>query len=397
MQADIDTNLKSQTNSDRKYGPIALWFALRIVSIPVAGFALLYEHRDWALSSPRAFLLRPWFSYDTEYYVRIVRVGYRAGDLTSGFHPLYPWTAKILDYLLHDPVLSLLTVSSIAGFLLTIAFYRLAILDCTKDVSWTTTALFLCWPVTLAIFAPYTEALFLLLAVCCLLEVRKGQFWRAGLAGGLASLTRQHGIFLTLPMAWEIWEASGRNWRTLISHWQRALAIALVPAGYGVWIAYRAFAISDVTPDFSTPQHFIYSVMISPSHYKVFPNQQFLPPWVALWKAVKILWQGGLHWSAYGDALLGGVFIAMFVIGWRHLRTSYRLYSLAIILVALSYHTGSSVNPYTALPRHMLLAFPVFMGVAGGYKFHRLSFVLITLAICQALFLCCFVWQTWVL
>lgn len=377
--------------------PLTLWLILRLVSLPVASFALLYDSRARATASARAFLLLPWYSYDTEYYLRIVRVGYQAGDITPGFHPLYPWTASFLNMLGNNPIVSLMIVSSVSGLLLTTAYYRLAMLDHDTDTAWTATALFLCWPATIAIFAPYTEALFLLLSVCCLFAARRRQFWLAGLAGGLASLTRQTGIFLALPLAWEIWEGSGRNWRNLIDHWQRWFAIALVPAGYGLWIVYRALVINDVKPDFSSHQRFIYSVMISPAHYQVYADQQFLPPWIAVWKALKLLWRGGLHLSAYGDALFGMFFISMLVLAWRHLRTSYKIYSLAIVLVALSLHTGSTANPYTSLPRHLLPALPVFMGLAAAYKFQRLGFVLFILALCQALFLCCFVWQTWVL
>jgi hypothetical protein len=41
---------------------------------------------------------------------------------------------------------------------------------------------------------------------------------------------------------------------------------------------------------------------------------------------------------------------------------SYRLYILIIYLVAFSYYTGP-VHPYMGLPRHMWLAFPIFLGI----------------------------------
>jgi hypothetical protein len=223
------------------------------------------------------------------------------------------------------------------------------------------------------------------------------RFVLAGLMGGLAALTRQHGILLVLPLLWELWEASGPNWRRLITNWKAWLACALVPAGYAVWILYRAFAINDVKPDFSSPQRFIYSVMVSPTAYQIFQDQQFLPPWQSLWKAIVAYWRGNVHDSAYGDAFLAAVFITMFVFSWRYLRTSYKIYSLAVVLIALSLHTGVSLNPYISLPRHLVPAFPVFLGIAQAYQFKRLPLILGILVACQMLFLCCFVWQTWVL
>ena len=392
-----NTSLTTKTIELFKGAPLTLWAALRVSTLLVACLALLYENSGRIAASIRDYILLPWISYDTVYYVRIVNVGYLATDITSGFHPLFPWLARLVNLLFHDSLLSLLLVASCAGLLLTVVFYQLAKQDEDSETAWTATALFLCWPVTIAIFAPYTEALFLLLTTSCLLSARLKRYWLAGLIGGLAALTRQQGLFLVLPLAWEIWEGSNRDWRWLIKRWPRVFAVALVVAGYGFWIIYRAMAINDFAPDFSSPQRFIYSVMVSPKHYQVFAEQQFLPPWIALWKAIVILFRGGLHWSAYGDAFLALVFIAITVIAWKHLRTSHKLYCLAVVLIALSLHTGGTVNPYTSLPRHLLAASPVFIGLAAAYKFQRLRFVLLVLALCQALFLCCFVWQTWVL
>jgi len=377
-----------------KEPPTRLWLVLRLSSFAIASFALLYKSSERATSSVKAFILLPWYSYDTEYYLRIVRNGYQASDITSGFHPLYPWLAALLNVVIQNAIVSLLIVASLCGLLLVVAFYRLTLLDHDKETAWTSTALLLCWPASVAMFAPYTESLFLLLTVLCLIGGRTQRYLLAGLAGGFACLTRQAGLFLVVPLAIEIWEGSDRDLWKCVSSWKNWLAIALVPLGYAVWIAYRALEINDLRPDFSTPQHFIYSVMISPSHYKVFEDQQFLPPWSVLWLALKAYWQGGLHFSAYGNALLGLIFLAMLVFGWRHLRTSYKAYSLTAVLIALSLKTGV---PYTSLPRHLLAAVPVFIGVAATYKFRRLNFVLFILAIMQGLMLCCFVWQTWVL
>lgn len=377
--------------------PVFLWLGLRILTVVTAIFAYLYENGGWAGKSLRVLLTEPWFRYDTFYYIRIVSAGYQPGDVTSGFHPLHPWLATVAAAILGSPIAGLMFVSTIAGLGLTILFYRLARVDLDHDRAWTATALMLCWPVTVAIFVPYTEALYLLLAVSCLLAARKRQFLLAGLMGALAALTRQHGILLVLPLAWELWEASGREFKTLLTSWRAWVSAALVPIGYGIWILYRALAISDFKPDFSSAQRFVYSVMVSPTAYHVYSDQQFIPPWLAAWKAIMAYWKGDLHGSAYGDAFLAVVFIATFIFAWRHLTPSYRIYCLAVLLIALSYHTGTKLNPYVSLPRHMLPAFPIFIGMAQAYRFQRLPFVLGVLIVCQMLYISCFVWQTWVL
>ena len=383
-------------SQSRSGAPVSLWLLLRVLSFPVVLLAFSYDNTGRIVNSFRSFLLTPWYGYDAEYYIAIVRDGYQVGSITANFHPLYPWVSRVVAVVVRDPLVALLVVSSFAGLLLTITLYRLATLDYEHEKAWTATALMLCWPASLAIFAPYTEALFMLLSVCCFLAARKEKFWWASVAGGLATLTRQQGLFLTLPLAWELWDASGRSLRGSVNRWHSWVTILLIPGAYAGWIVYRAIAINDVKADFSSLHGFIYSVMLSPGTFSILDQQQFLPPWTAIWKALTILSRGEVHTAAYGDFMFGVLFIAMFVLGWRFLRTSYQIYSLAIILVALSFHTGQ-INPYISLPRHLVLAFPVFFGVAAAYRLRRPGFVLTMFALCQIGLLCSFVWQNWIL
>jgi Gpi18-like mannosyltransferase len=226
--------------------------------------------------------------------------------------------------------------------------------------------------------------------VCCFWSARQKRFWLAGLLGGLAALTRQQGIFLVIPLVWEVWESRDSEWSKTI---KRALATALVPAGYAVWILYRALAINDVRPEFTSAKKFIYSVMLSPTTYDILGNQQFLLPWIAIFRAAKVLTKKDIYPMAYFDAILAILFITMFALAWRHLRMSYRLYSLIIILVSLSFFTGY-YNPYISLPRHLLLAFPVFIGVTRYRKPSTL--LLVVFAMSQMALLCLFVRQRWV-
>lgn len=393
--ADSIFNQMNESTQATSRLPVWLWSSVRILSVPVAFFAFFSQQDAISITSWRR-LLAPWYAWDAYYYLAIVRDGYKPGDPTANFHPLYPAISALVSVVFREELLSLLLVASFSGLLLTVIFYRLAKLDCDDTQSWQATALLLVSPFSLALFVPYTEALFLLLSVYCFWAARQRRFWVAGVAGCLAVLTRQQGLFLALPLAWEVWESADHNWSKLLSKWSSWLAIALVPLGYVAWILYRAIAINDVSPDFSSPQKFIYSVMISPSTYTILDQQQFLPPWVALWKALQLLWEGRVHWGAYIDSWLGLMFIGMFVLGWRYLQMSYRIYSIVIILVSLSFYTGT-INPYISLPRHLLLAFPVFIGVTSRYRIERFPLLVIFLVICQMGLLFLFVRQRWVL
>jgi hypothetical protein len=376
---------------------VLLWLVLRVVSLVVA--VLAFHSRPAApgivaVTSLRDFLFAPWYVWDVLYYVEIVTNGYQPGSATANFHPLYPGLAKLVAVVARDPLFSLLLVSSIAGLLLTVAFYRLARLDCDEQQAWQATALLLVWPVSVALFLPYTESLFLLLTVYCFYVARDQKFWLAGLIGALATLTRQQGLFLVLPLAWEIWEASERRWSSAL---RKSLPLLLVPAAYVGWIVYRAVAINDVQPDFSSLQKFIHTVMISPTSYAITDQHAFLPPWLTIWKALKVFRSNGISESATFDMALGAAFLGLFILSWRCLRASYRVYCVAIVLIALSFYAGD-IDPFLALPRHLLLAFPVFIGFATRYRLRTvpLVLVLVVLVVAQMGLLRWFIWQSWV-
>lgn len=374
---------------------VLLWIVLRVVSVLVAFLAFRWRPATQGFTtntSLKTIFLLPWYSWDVRYYVEIVRHGYQSGAPTTNFHPLYPWISALLATVIREPLLSLLLVSSIAGILLVINFYRLARLDCNEQQAWHATALLLCWPASIALFLPYTEALFLLLSVYCLFAARHQRFWLAGLAGALATLTRQQGLFLALPLAWEIWEASDRRWSTAL---RRSLPLFLIPAAYALWVVYRAVAINDVHPDFSSLQNFLHTVMISPSSYEITEKHAFLPPWLTIWRGLGAFWRHQVLPYAFIDLALSTGFIALLVLSWRYLRTSNRLYCLAIVLVSLSFYAADE-NPFLAMPRHMLLAFPVFIALAARYQFRRLPFLLFMLIECEMGLLVTFVWQKWV-
>src|SRR4051794_33558498 len=114
---------------------LSLWFVLRAVSVVVAFLAFYWRPARQgvgAITSLTRVFLSPWYAWDVKYYVEIVRNGYQPGSPTANFHPLYPWISALLAAVIREPLLSLLLVSSIAGILLTIKFYRLARLDCNE-------------------------------------------------------------------------------------------------------------------------------------------------------------------------------------------------------------------------------------------------------------------------
>lgn len=376
---------------------IGTWLFLRcMTSLVVAGFSPFYPltflEKTIALWPPApnfsAWLNRvfvaPWVRWDTLWFEKILVRGYVAWDGSTSFLPLYPLVSRPLYLLGMDPTLCLLITSSLSALLLFWVFYRLASLDLPPASAWTALLFLVTFPIAFILFAPYSESLFLLLTVLALYSMRQGRWELVALFSFLAALTRQQGIFLALPMAWWAWEASGKSLRGLKKAWPAWLTTLAAPAGLAAWAIYRMVFLHEGSLDFSNPQGLIYSTLLSPSAFKVLGGQAFQWPWQVF--AMAIL--RAIHTPQildYISLILGIGFVVAFVVAWRHLNIADRLYCLAIILVSFSVFT--SMYAYISLPRHLLPAMPVFIGLAAGLKKPWQRKTLIAVQIVGAIFL----------
>ncbi len=329
----------------------------------------------WPPASPlSAWMERVWFAplgrHDVEYYARIATAGYGIGDGTRQFHPLFPTLARPFVWLGVDPLVGLTLLGCLTALLLVFAYYWFACRRLSTDEGQFAGLSFVISPFALALVLPYSEGLFLLCAVMCLRWAKDGRWAEAGIAGAMATLTRQQGLFLTLPLLWIAWErsrasanAQGRHRVRLVDLESIAwLSVLAAPAAYAGWVFYRAITFGDLQLGPATFHDLVYSVLISPAATEVVPIQTFLWPWEALARAwTKLVTAPDLD---IVTNMVGGTwFLGLLVAAWRHLDGSERIYSVAITLVSFSYHTGP-FHPYMGLLRHLLLAFPVFLGAS---------------------------------
>lgn len=299
--------------------------------------------------------LAPWQRWDVGYYLRIVTQGYAATDGTAQFHPLYPWLAWPWVRLGMDPLLALLLVSTVAAVVFLAALdvwlsERLGASSAQRVVR-----AFVFSPLMAFLLFPYTEPLFLTLAVLTLLALQRGRWAWAGLGAALATLTRQQGALLLVPIAWTLWT------RRRELRWEAWWSLLGAPLAWAVWVLYRALALGDWQPGLGSFQELIYSVLISRSHEKVVPEQAFLWPWEALRRAVGQMLAAPDVDMGLNAALAVGM-VALLILAWRRLTGAEKGYALAVIGVSFAYYTGP-VHPYMGLPRHMALAFPLVLGM----------------------------------
>src|SRR5258706_1349223 len=339
--------------------------------------------------------LAPWLRWDAVWYVHLLTTGYAAGDGSTSFHPLYIWLSTPLYLLGAEPLFSLLISSSLASLGFFWIFYKLACLDLPPEKSQLALILLATFPISIILFAPYTESLFLFFATLALYQMRKRRGFLAAMAMCLASLTRQQGVLLMFPMLWYAWEDSGKSFGGVFKAWRGWLAACTAPIGLFLWTIYRVYYLHEGILDMQNWQSFVYSVLLSPSAKIIFPDQALIWPWDALAIAISKL----THTPDIGDVMtlvLGVGFVILFVLAWKYMNPADRIYTLVITLVSFSMSTGP-IRIYLSLPLHLFIAVPVFIGLAGAFKQRwQLEGLIGTQVLIQIFMLFLYVTKSWI-
>jgi len=192
-----------------------------------------------ALADP---LLAPLARWDSIWYLRIADSGYAGSTTRAAFFPLYPLLVRGVGTLFGGSHGALLVaaylVSGTAFVAALVLLYRLTELELGRRLARPTLLLLAVFPAALYFGAPYSESLFLLLAVGGFYAARTDRWAWAGACAGLASATRSAGLLLTLPLALTWWGSRPRRARDVA--W-----LALAPAGIAAYAAWLGLVESD--------------------------------------------------------------------------------------------------------------------------------------------------------
>lgn len=325
----------------------------------------------------RGWLLGPWLRWDACWYLRIASVGYSPTDGTTAFFPLYPLLVRWLGPLLGgDHLLAAAVISHTACLLALILLYQITRQELDHECARRAVVYQLVFPTAFFLFAPYTESLFMLWAIACLLAARRAKWWLAGLCGLLAGLTRLTGALLILPVAVEMWSRAG-SLRKLLH--PRLLSLGLIPLGIVAYSLYLAQAFGD-------PILWLHSQGLAAW------DRSLTWPWDTLHQIATNLFQP-LNNSV--DALFGLLFLVLMVFALRKLPAAFGVYVGISLLPALLMPRAGA--PLMGMPRYVLVLFPGFMALAWlGRKptWHRV--VLYTCALLLAFFTSLYVAWYWV-
>jgi hypothetical protein len=322
--------------------------------------------------------------WDAVHYLAVAFDGYAASDLPldppeqrSAFFPLYPMAVRVLSgfgasagaVLLASYAVSL---ACFAGAL--VLLHRLVTLELGERYARPTLLLLAFAPTALFFGLPYTEALFLLLAVGAFLAARSGRWAVAGLVLALASATRVPGLLLVVPVALIYLYGpradrdpaagpAGAGWRRLLPRYRLrpdVLWLALAPLGIVAFSLYLAQALGDATAWQDAQRAFGRASML---------------PLEGLWNGARYAAIGVYDLATgreEGPMLFDALNIAQFAIlvlaavaGWRMLRllpVAYGAWVLVSLLPSLASQPPDL--PLMSLPRYVVVLFPIFMWLA---------------------------------
>lgn len=229
--------------------------ALALAAVGVLAAQLLFAYLCWRALGQAGGLSAFWQHFlerfttagDSPHYLLLARQGYVSeGDAAKYivFYPLYPLAVRLAHTLL-TPFsagweAAALAVSWLCWGGAGSAMLALAGQDLEKSRTLWAVALMALYPFGFFALGVYTESLFLLVSLLCMLFARRGSWPAAGAFGALAALCRTQGLVLLLPLVY-LWLRARRQKK----QGPASLALALPLAGWGGYLALNARLFGD--------------------------------------------------------------------------------------------------------------------------------------------------------
>lgn len=308
-------------------------------------------------------LLGPWQRFDTLHYTRIAAQGY-ANEKDSVFPPLFPLLIRLVGAPLggsHSAhMVAGLLIATIATLFLLALLMKITAVELTTNSATRAAIYFILFPTAFFLFAPYSEALFILLAVGAVWWAKNGRYPLAGLLGLLAAMTRLTGVVLVVPMLVAWWINVGgliypAGWQRQLRainrrQWTAVWPLLLPIVGSGLFLLYRGWLgirpLSDI--------------------YRQYWFQTTELPGSDVWRAVQTLFFGGSsragEFTLWIDFIVLAFLIVTTIWVFRRLGAVWGSYNLMLLLFMLL--PTSELKPLYSFSRYALAFLPTFMLLA---------------------------------
>ena len=322
-----------------------------------------------------------WLHWDPGHYLRLADVGYRSSGedaLFIVFFPLFPLLVAAAGFVVRNLVVASLVVTTVASIAAGWLLYKLVRLDRPEQTARGAVVLLFAFPTAYALFAPYSEAVFLAAVLGSVYAARTGRWWLAGLAGMAATATRIVGLALVpalLVEAFVVQRATtgrlGERPKKEAGPARRLAAICLVPLGFVAYLGVNQVVHDDAW-------HFL---QVQKEHW----HQARVAPWYPVEEAVESIRTSELTFESLfvHPARLAAIAFALVVLayGWRSLGWTDRVFSVATMAMVLS------AAWLISLPRYLLALYPLFTTMGGLGRRRRALWVVAGVAFAAQLFL----------
>ncbi|MEQ4208372.1 mannosyltransferase family protein [Actinopolymorpha sp. B9G3] len=314
------------------------------------------------LSGPLLFLtegevpgfLDRWKQWDFWHFDRIAIHGYFAPGWdvpVEAFFPGLPTVLRLGHAVGLPTVMVGLLVSFVAGGVAAVALARLAEAEWGEGAGRRAAVMWMVAPPAIFLAAPYTEALFLGLAIPAWLAARRGHWWLAAVLAAGASTVRVSGLFLAIALAVEFLTSPKRR------EWVQGLWLALPLApllGYmaylkvetGDWLRWYNAQADEWYRGFTPPNEALMNTMDAAGGKDVFGDVS---------EAVR----ANFEWMFRAEivAILVGVVLTVVLLAIRRWGEATWV-GIQVLAFMTSYW-------FFSVPRASLLWFPLWMGLAA--------------------------------
>lgn len=143
-------------------------------------------------------------TWDAQHYLQLAREGYEDQTHSAGFFPLWPKLIGFFYQLGFDELLISLCLVNVFSVAFILFFFLLCKKDFGEKIAFRSTLIFLAVPSAVFTFFPYSESLFMFLVMLLFFGIRQRKIGLAVLAACLIPMTRAIGVFIFLPIFYEV-------------------------------------------------------------------------------------------------------------------------------------------------------------------------------------------------
>jgi hypothetical protein len=165
-----------------------------------------------------SYLIDSWNYWDAPHFLYVAQNWYtNQGDPSNFivFLPFYPMLVAGAILFVNNPVIAGILVSFVSFILAIPILFKLSKYFMSKEESFRSIWLFMIFPTSLFLTAPYSESVFILLWSIAFLAAFEKKWYLSGMAIGFAAITRNFGVLIVLPVLIEWFLSKKRKYTDL--------------------------------------------------------------------------------------------------------------------------------------------------------------------------------------